>query len=119
VSLEDKMNNLLSRLGVPLKAVWLPSRDAKEHARIVPEERLIMIYDEGEDEAWASLLHEIMEWRLRPVHKVYRDTINKLITLLEEIAYSRKEEALSHILDDFMAWKSLEEKTQGSTGKST
>jgi hypothetical protein len=39
------MNELLTRLGIPLKAVWVPTGDPKEHARIILEERLVMVYD--------------------------------------------------------------------------
>jgi len=109
LKLEEKMNRLLGRLGIPLRAVWLPSDDPKEHARIIPEEGLIMVYDKCESEAWTSLLHEVIEFRLRPVLKVYRDTINHFIALIGEIAYSRKEEALSNIMKDISVWRSPED----------
>jgi len=115
MSLEEQMNRLLERLGISLRAVWLPSDNHEEHARIIAQEGLIMVYDKCESEAWASLIHEVIEWRLRPVLRVYRDTINHLITLIEEIAYSRKEEALSNIVTDFSVWRILGAERLGST----
>jgi len=105
VNFEEQMNAILEKMQIPLKAVWLPTPDSKEHARILPEENLLMIYDEQEAEAWTSLLHEVVEWRFRPVEKIYRDAFNSLVGLLEQVAYAKKEEAIQNIMKDLSTLK--------------
>lgn len=36
--------------------------------------------------------------------KVYRDAVNSLIGLLEQVAYASKEEAVESIMKDFLVW---------------
>jgi len=74
-----------------------------------------MIYDKEPAEAWASLVHEVVEWRLRPVLQVYREAVNSLIGLLEQVAHSRKEEAIGHIMKDLSLWKEFEAKSSAPT----
>jgi len=99
--LESRMNMLLERLGVCLRCVYAPDPDAQKHAIIDPKEGLIVIHSENEDEAWGSLIHEIVEWRLRPVLKVYRELVNNSISIVEKLAYDRKEEAIDRLVRDF------------------
>jgi len=107
-SLEERMNRLLKRLGVPLRAAWLPSENPKEHSRIIPEERLVMVYDKDESEAWRSLFHEVLEYRFRGLISPYRKIINSLIEAIEEITYKEKERVLEQVMNDFSVWSSLE-----------
>ena len=106
---EKELNTVLEKLGIPLRAVWLPDDSKKEHARIDVEEGLIMIFDKDETEAIDSLLHEVLEYRIRKVTSPYRLLINKLIELVEANVYSQKEKALNEILNDFKVLKKLEE----------
>ena len=108
------MNTLLERLGVPLKAVWCPDPEQKQHAYIDLENQLLILYDESEDEAWRSLFHECLEYRIRSVISPYREIVNSLITLIEKIVYAEKERALAEILNDFQVW-SIEAKRPRST----
>ena len=66
---------------------------------------MLLIFDEDENQAWISFTHEVIEFRLRPVLKVYRDLVNHLISIIEKIAYERKEEALNLLLSDMTVWK--------------
>ena len=99
------MNAILEKTQIPLKAVWLPSDNPKEHSRIIPEEGLLMVYDKAEDEAWRSLFHEILEYRLRSLISPYRKLVNALIEAIEEITYSEKERVLDLIVKDFRLWR--------------
>ena len=102
------MNAILQKVGVPLRAVWLPTGDPKEHARINLEEGLVMIYDKDEGEAFNSLFHEILEFRIRKVTGPYKRLVNALIGALEAEVYAQKEKALAEILNDFGVWKEFE-----------
>ena len=104
---ENQMNLILEKTGIPLKVVWLPSDNAKEHARIIMEEGLVMVYDEDEAEALNSLFHEILEYRIRKVTGPYRALMNKLIEFVEAEVYAQKEKALAEIMNDFCVWKEL------------
>ena len=114
MNLEDQMNGLLEKMGIALRVVWLPSDNAEEHARILPEESLIMVYDRDEHEAFHSLFHECLEYRFRSLITPYREVINKLIETIESLTYKEKEKVLAQIMTDFSVWKSFEE-TSGST----
>lgn len=82
--LEARMNLLLERLGIPLRAVWSPDADCNQHAKIDLDHGLIIIFDEEPSQAWISFMHEAIEFRLRPVLKVYRDLVNHLISIIEK-----------------------------------
>jgi len=99
VDLESRMNQILGKLGLPLRAVWCPDPDNTQHARIV--EDLILVFDEEPSQAFSSFLHEIVEFRMRPVLSFYRGLVNSLIGIVEKVAYERKEEALSLLIHDF------------------
>lgn len=101
---EKKMRDFVKRLGIPLDVEHVPNPHSPRHAEI--KDGIVLIYDTSEPECWNSLLHEIIEWRLRPVLKLYRDAINSLISLLEQCAYTEKEKALAEILNDFQVWRS-------------
>lgn len=111
---ETRMNAILGKMQIPLRVVWLPTADSKEHARIIPEEGLLTIYDKDEDEAWRSLFHECLEYRLRSIVSPYREIINKLIEAVEQITYKEKEKVLDQVMNDFAVWRSFGE-TLGST----
>jgi len=115
VSLEDRMNMLLERLCVPLRAVWLPSDNAEDHARIIPEKGLLMVYDKDESEAWVSFFHEILEFRLRCLLNPYRALVNKLIEFIDGQVYGEKEKVLDAVMRDFQMWREFEVKPSAPT----
>lgn len=102
---EAKMQAILEKLGIPLKVVWVSDVDKKVHGLIEESSRTLFIYDVNEEDAWQTLLHETLEWKLREVTRVYRFIINSLIETLEKIAYSRKEEFLEFLPQFFQLVK--------------
>ena len=108
-NLEERMNMILERLGIPLRAVWHPDIDSNDHARIDVEEGLIIIYDVDEAEAMRSLFHEILEYRIRGLINPYRRIINSLIEAIEKLVYFQKEKVLDQVTHDFIVWKELGE----------
>lgn len=91
--LEEQMQAVLDRLNVPLRVVYLPGDKSKVHGEII--EGSMFIFDEDEEEAWSTLCHELLEYRLKNVTFVYRTLINKLVEGFEKLVYERKELFLS------------------------
>ena len=57
----------------------------------------IYIYDEIETDVFATFTHEIIEFKLKVVARVYRVLINNLIDGYEKLAYQQKEEFIEFI----------------------
>jgi hypothetical protein len=99
-AVEAKMQRCLDTLGLPLKVAWTPNRNHDKHGLIEADSRLC-IFDVNEDEAWQTLIHEILEWKLKEILRPYRETINGLIEIIERTCYKRKEEFLEAVPNVF------------------
>ena len=99
-SLESRMNALLKRLGLDYAVLWQPDPDAKHDAMTFPDRKIIEIYVEDSDSAFNALIHEIMELRLKDFVGMHIGIENTLLTLLQQIAYRKKEEAIEEIVKD-------------------
>ena len=98
---EKRANEALRKLGLPhLRCVWHPDAKAKERGRLDLEAGIIFVFDATEEEAQATLIHELIELRLRDMTKVYRTVINALIDAFEKIAYERKESTIEGVARD-------------------
>jgi hypothetical protein len=109
---QAKMQEVLARLGLPLKIVWNPNRNHDKHGLIEESSRTIFLFDEVESEAWATFTHEILEFQLKDVTKTYRSIINALIEVFERLTYERKEAFLESIPQIL---KTIEEQRTNST----
>jgi hypothetical protein len=89
------MQDVLERLGIPLSVVWTPENNRSIHGEI--RQGTIYIYDHQESEAFATFTHEVIEFKLREVTKVYRVLINNLIDGYEKLAYQQKEDFIEFI----------------------
>jgi hypothetical protein len=90
-----QMQKLLEELGVPLRVVWIPQPRNSKHGEIDQGSKTLYIYDEDPEQAWKTLIHEILEFKLQDYTRVYRTIINGLIEVLEKTAYAKKEEFLN------------------------
>ncbi len=90
-----KMQKILGRLGIPLSVAWIPDDAKSVHGEI--KQGTIFIYDQAETDAFATFTHEVIEFKLKEVTKVYRVLINNLIEGYEKLAYQRKEEFIEFI----------------------
>ena len=97
VRVEEKMQNILDRLGVPLKVSWVPNPNHSKHGLIEESSRTIFIFDERKDDAWATFTHEILEFKLKETLKTYRMVINGLIEIIEKTCYKKKEQFLESV----------------------
>lgn len=96
-----RMQSALDKLDVPLNVVWLPKPHAKVHGKIEVSSRTLFVYDSDLEQAWRTLIHETLEWKLKRVTRIYRIIINSLIESLEKVAYQQKEEFLEFLPEVF------------------
>jgi hypothetical protein len=75
--------------------VWVPGDAKSIHGEI--KHGIIYIYDQAETDAFATFLHEAIEFKLKEVTRVYRVLINSLIDGYEKLAYQQKEEFIEFI----------------------
>jgi hypothetical protein len=99
-ALEDLKQNL--NLGYELRVKWVPSGEGKLSGEVKGD--CIYVYEETEKEALSTLRHEFLDYAISNVVEPYRQVTNKLIALINEEAYRRKErlvEKLSTLLPEF------------------
>lgn len=98
MSVERRMNRVLERLGLPFKVVWTPDPTHNSHGNIDLAQRVIHIYNETEQGAWCTLLHEVLELRLRKITSLYQGLVNALIEYIERhVFYPEKESFLNSL----------------------
>ncbi len=86
---------MLDRLGIPLMISWNPNPNMAVHGEI--KGYSLCVYNKELDEAWATFMHEVVEFKLKRVTRVYRTLINNLIDGYEKLAYQEKEEFVEGI----------------------
>lgn len=99
--LEDELERIQEKLGLglDLRVMWTPNA----HSRLSGEVKgnVILIYEDDADKAFETLRHEVLDYFISQAIKPYRDVTNRLITMVNEEAYKRKErvvEALTRLL---------------------
>jgi len=85
----EQMQQILVSLNVPLTVKWMPNPNKTIHGEI--KQNILFIYDEKKNEAWDTFTHEMLEYKLKKVTNIYRKTVNALIEVIQEIAYTEKE----------------------------
>jgi hypothetical protein len=76
-------------LGYELSVVWLPDSHSKLSGEVKGDQ--IRIYEEDEEKALETLKHEFLDYAISKVMEPYERIANKLIGLVNEEAYARKE----------------------------
>jgi hypothetical protein len=100
--LEEELERIQRKLklGLDLKVVWTPNPDSSLSGEI--KSGKILIYDESEGKALETLRHEILDFCISEAIEPYRQVTNRLIKMMNEDAYKRKEkivEALTRLVD--------------------
>jgi hypothetical protein len=103
IKLEKELERLKKKAnyGYELKVVWLPNYSSKLSGEV--KNGTIYIYESNENEAVKTLRHEFIDYVVSQAIELYKLVINKLIQLLNETAYERKEkvvETLVKLLDN-------------------
>ena len=95
---EAKAKVTLSRLGLGhWRVAWLPDLSPPIRGRAIPDILLIEIFDLDVDDAWVTFIHEAIEIKLRPLLRVYRMLINKLIEGYQELADAEKDRFIEEL----------------------
>ncbi len=91
IVLEEELERLKRKLQMAyeLKVIWIPNGNDKLSGEVKGE--TIFIYEESEREAIETLRHEFLDYAISKVIEPYRNVTNKLIMLINEEAYKRKE----------------------------
>ena len=98
--IEARMNDFIKSLGLKNWQVILqPDETQKKLGRIIPETRTILIHNLKAKATMRTLLHEIIELKLRPASNVERSLSNALIEWANTQVYKAKERAIEDILD--------------------
>jgi hypothetical protein len=89
--LDEELERLkrLLKMGYELKVVWLPNNNSNLSGEVKDE--TIYIYEEEIEKALETLRHEFLDYAISQVIQPYRDVTNKLIMLINEQAYVKKE----------------------------
>ena len=86
-------------MGLELKVLWKPSPDGALSGEV--KNNLICLYEEDGEKAVDTLRHEFLDYCVSQAIDPYRKVTNKLIVMINEEAYLRKErivEALTKLL---------------------
>ena len=95
--LEGELERLKGKLGMghELRVVWSPDNDSNLSGEVRGE--TIYIYEEELDKALETLRHEFLDYAISKVIEPYRQVCNKLIVLINEEAYRRKERLVENL----------------------
>jgi|YelNatPaOPRAMG01_1025707.scaffolds.fasta_scaffold21407_5 hypothetical protein len=95
--LEEELKRIKGMLntGHELKVVWSPSFDSKLSGEV--KDKVVYIYESREDKALEAVRHEFIDYLVSQAIEPYKCIANKLIQLLNEIAYKKKEEIVENL----------------------
>jgi hypothetical protein len=82
-------------LGHELEVKWIPDGDNRLSGEVKGD--CIYVYDEEMDEALKTLRHEFLDSALSKIIEPYKQVTNKLIALVNEEAYKRKERLVEQL----------------------
>jgi hypothetical protein len=89
----ERLKHLL-RLGYHLKVKWIPN-NGKLSGEVKGD--CIYIYEEQEEQALETLRHEFLDYAISQVIEPYKEVTNRLISMINEDAYKRKERLVEAI----------------------
>jgi len=96
---EEKMNKIVESLGLSgWTVIWEPDPAQSNRGRVLLEAKAIIIHDKEPEDALRTLLHEVLEIKLRPMLKPYRSLVNVLLDWANRQVYESKEKAIEDLL---------------------
>lgn len=111
---ESKMNKFVKNLGLSgWMVIWEPDPTQNSRGQILPETKTIIVYDEEPEAAMGTLLHEILELKLRPMLQPYRSLVNALIEWADSQVYLEKEKTIEAILPFIIKFNEKEQNLEG------
>ncbi len=96
-ALEAELRRLEKILGMNdgLKITWIPDGNNKLSGEV--KKKTIFIYETDLDSVLETLRHEIIDYLICQAIQPYKDIANRLILLLNEIAYKEKEDLVRRL----------------------
>ncbi len=96
-ALEAELRRLEKILGMNdgLSIEWIPDGNNRLSGEVM--KKTIFIYEEDLDSALETLRHEIIDYLICQAIQPYKDIANRLILLLNEIAYKEKEDLVRRL----------------------
>ena len=93
--LEKELESLKNKFHTcyELKVRWIPNGSEKLSGEVKGE--IIFIYDKEEEFALETLKHEFLDYAISKVIEPYKNVINKLIQLINEESYKKKEKLIN------------------------
>ena len=90
-NLRSALQDLKQRLGIgyELDVKWSPDENAKLSGEV--KGTCVFVYEVSEEKALETLKHEFLDYAISKVMEPYERIANKLIGLVNEEAYRRKE----------------------------
>ena len=84
----ERLKKIL-QLGYELKVRWIPNNNSSVSGQV--KGTYIFIYEKDIEVALETLKHEFLDYAISKVVKPYKEVTNRLIALINDIAYRRKE----------------------------
>jgi hypothetical protein len=84
------------KLGYELQMHWIPNEQAKLAGKVLGT--CIYIYDQDDEAALDTLRHEFLDYAISQVIEPYKRVTNRLIALVNDLAYTRKERLVETLI---------------------
>jgi hypothetical protein len=96
--LEAELERLKHKLHMAyeLKVIWIPNGSEKLSGEVRGE--TIFIYEKNEETAVKTLKHEMIDYAISKIIEPYREVTNRLISMINEDAYRRKEKLVEALI---------------------
>lgn len=96
--LREELKKLKGRVGAghELRVVWSPSSNSKLSGEV--KDGVVYIYENDGVRAVDALKHEFIDYLVSQAIEPYRSVTNRLIQLLNEVAYKKKEDVVEALV---------------------
>ena len=95
--LEEELERLkkILKLGYELKVRWIPNINSRIYGEVKGD--YIYLYGEDKEIALETLKHEFIDTAISKIIEPYKDVTNRLISLINEDAYKKKEKLVESL----------------------
>ena len=97
-AIEVQMNDYVNKFGLSgWKVLWVPD-PSQPRGKVLTGTKTILLHDEDPEDAMEALVHEILEIKLMPMLRPYRQLVNSLIEHINLQIYQQKEQTINDLL---------------------
>lgn len=95
---EDRMTEIVKSFGLSgWYVVWAPDEN-QPRGQIKLESRTILVHDFKVEDALGTVLHEVLELKLRSLLSPYRRLVNMMIQWIDDEVYRIKERTIEELI---------------------